>query len=102
MPVDQPSTTLEPTAFDSSALKVTAEPSVAEPGSTDAVTPSSPVIVPTALAVEMVTPPGRVVPVMVTLKVSSPSVVVSPVVVTENVASVAPVVIVTLPPVTAV
>ena len=102
LPVDQPSTTFEPTAADSFALNVTTDPSVAEPAWADTVTPSSPTIVPTALAVEMVTPPGRVVPVMVTLKVSSPSVVVSPVVDTEKLASVWPAVIVRLAPVTAV
>ena len=73
-PVVQPSTTLELTAADSFALNVTAEPSVADAPSTDTVTPSSSWIVPTALAVAIVTPPGRVVPVIVTLNVSSPSV----------------------------
>ena len=63
---------------------------------------SSFTIVPTALAVPMVTPAGRVDPVMVTLKVSFSSVVVSPVVDTERVASVWPAVIVRLAPLTAV
>ena len=58
-PVDQPSTTLELTAADSVALNVTAEPSVAEASATATVTPSSPVIVPIALAVAIVTPAGQ-------------------------------------------
>ncbi len=101
-PVDQPRTTFELTAADSRTVNDSAEPSVAEAASTDTFVPSSSLIVPTAVAVLMITPAGSVVPVMVTLRVSSGSTVVSAVVCTVSVAVVWPAVIVALPLVTAV
>ncbi len=85
----------------SRTVNITAEPSVADPSSIDTPTSSS-VIVPTAVAVLMVTPAGSVVPVMVTLNVSSDSALVSCVVCTSMRLAVLPAVIVTLPFVTAV
>ncbi len=86
-PVDQPRTTFELTTADSRTVNDSAEPSVAEAASTDTVVPSSSsLIVPTAVAVLMITPAGSVAPVMVTLRVSSGSAVVSAVVCTVSVA----------------
>ncbi len=85
----------------SRTVNITAEPSVLDPPSIQIPFVAF-LIVPTAVAVPMVTPAGSVVPVMVTLNVSSDSAVASAVVCTVSVAVVWPAVIVALPFVTAV
>ena len=96
-PVDQLRTTSDPTVADSFALNVTAEPSGAEPDSTEAVaTTSSSTIVPIALAVPSSTSLEGLE--MVILNVSSPSSSESFRVETEMMASVEPDRIATLPP----